>query len=155
MIRLSFHNYVDEHSAFSSRRSRFPKRNYHGYKKFASKLQGNLKKKSKLPVRKPPPNPLESVWQGFRRFRASPSFFYEAHRPAHERDRLKPPRRFSANSFSTEKSTGIPIHIHLPGQVRIGTDRIVGDDVGAVIHCNVTSAVAVAPFYLRMKGLSI
>jgi len=114
-------------------------------------------KKIKFPVRTPPPTPSSSAWRGFRRFRASPFFFRSP--PSRSRAGRS---QAAAAKFATifgelifnQKSTGIPIRIHLPGQVRIRTDRIVCDDVRAAIHCNVTSAVAVAPFYLRMKELS-
>tara|TARA_B100000809_G_scaffold128470_1_gene126588 strand:- start:486 stop:824 length:339 start_codon:yes stop_codon:yes gene_type:complete len=50
-------------------------RGCHGYRKFASQLQGHFKKKSNFPVRTPRRNPSSPVWRGFRRFRASPFFF--------------------------------------------------------------------------------
>jgi hypothetical protein len=103
MIRLSFHNYVDEHSAVVARRSQFPLHNSHGYKKFSSQLQEYFKKKTKFPVRTPQPKPLKACQAGLSPFPRVTIFFREAHRPARERDRLKPPRRnsrqFSANSW--------------------------------------------------------
>jgi len=68
-------------------------RGCHGYRKFASQLQGHFKKKSNFPVRTPRRNPSSPVWRGFRRFPRVTIFFHEAHRPARERDRIKPPRR--------------------------------------------------------------